>query len=245
MKTLKIDINVDVGEGIGNEKELFPYASSCNIACGGHTGNHQTMLSTILLAKRFNVKIGAHPSFPDKRNFGRRILKIDNKELLNSLIRQVKSLQIILKKENIKLNHIKAHGGLYNLSSYDKQTAKILIYLAKKFDTKLYVPYSTVISKMAKKEGIKIFNELFMDRNYNSDLTLVSRDSPNAIINNSEKVFQHVNKIINEKKIISIDKKSISVDFDTLCVHGDSPNAVEILKELNLKFKNIGMKFFT
>jgi UPF0271 protein len=97
---------------------------------------------------------------------------------------------------------------------------------------------------MAKKEGIKIFNELFMDRNYNSDLTLVSRDSPNAIINNSEKVFQHVNKIINKKKIISIDKKSITVDFDTLCVHGDSPNAVEILKELNLKFKNIGMKFF-
>lgn len=242
MKKIKLDINADVGEGIENENELFPFISSCNIACGGHTGNYKTMLSTVGLAKQHNVKIGAHPSFEDRENFGRKILKVDKKELLSSLINQVESLQDILKNQEIKLNHIKAHGALYNLSAYDKDSAKIIIELAKKIDTKLYVPYSSLISKMAKEQGVETYNELFVDRNYNSDLTLVSRENSNALINDSKTMFEHVKKIINDQIITSINNKNMSVEFDTLCIHGDSPNAIELIKELHFKLKNIGIK---
>ena len=237
-----ININADVGEGIGNEKELFPFISSCNIACGGHAGDYKTMVSTVRLAKKYNIKIGAHPSFEDKENFGRRVLKFNRVELLKSLINQVNSLQEILKKENVKLNHIKAHGALYNLSTYDEKSAKTLIDLAKRIDTKLFVPYSTLISKMAKKEGVKILNELFIDRNYNTDLTLVSRKKPNALINSSEKMFEHAKKIITRRILTTINNENISVEFDTLCIHGDSPNAVELVKYLHFKLKNIGIK---
>ena len=242
MKKIKLDINADVGEGIENENELFPFISSCNIACGGHTGNYKTMLSTVGLAKQYNVKIGAHPSFEDRENFGRKILKVDKKELLSSLINQVESLQDILKNQEIKLNHIKAHGALYNLSAYDKDSAKIIIELAKKIDTKLYVPYSSLISKMAKEQCVETYNELFIDRNYNSDLTLVSRENSNALINDSKTMFEHVKKIINDQIITSINNKNMSVEFDTLCIHGDSPNAIELIKELHFKLKNIGIK---
>ena len=242
MKNILIDINADVGEGIGNEKELFPFISSCNIACGGHTGDYKTMLSTVKLAKENDVKIGAHPSFEDKENFGRKILKFNREELLNSLTNQVESLQKILKKENVKLNHIKAHGALYNLSAYDIKSAKTLIDLAKRINTKLFVPYSSLISKIAEKEGVEIYNELFIDRNYNSDFTLVSRDNSNALIRESDKMFQHVKKIIINKTISTINNESISVEFDTLCIHGDSPNAIEMIRDLHFKLKNIGIK---
>ena len=242
MKKIKLDINADVGEGIENENKLFPFISSCNIACGGHTGNYKTMLSTVRLAKQYNVKIGAHPSFEDRENFGRKILKVDKKELLSSLINQVESLKNILKNEKIKLNHIKAHGALYNLSAYDKDSAKIIIELAKKIDTKLYVPYSSLISKIAKEQGVETCNELFVDRNYNSDLTSVSRENSNALINDSKTMFEHVKKIINDQIITSINNKNMSVEFDTLCIHGDSPNAIELIKELHFKLKNIGIK---
>ncbi|MBT6447901.1 MAG: 5-oxoprolinase subunit PxpA [Flavobacteriaceae bacterium] len=241
MKNLKIDINADVGEGIGNEDQLFPLISSCNIACGGHAGNLETMLSVVRLAKKNNLKIGAHPSFPDRKNFGRKIMNISKDKLVKSLKNQIQALRTILIQENVDLNHIKPHGALYNFASNDKETARIIIDLTKEINTKLYAPYSSLISKMAREEGVKICNELFIDRNYNSNLTLVSRDNPNALIENSNEMFKHVYNIINNK-IISVDKKEISVEFDTLCIHGDNPNAIELLEELHLKLNNIEIK---
>ena len=221
--------------------KLFPFISSCNIACGGHAGDLETMLSVVRLAKKNNLKIGAHPSFPDRKNFGRKIMNISKDQLVKSLKNQIQSLRSILSHENINLNHIKPHGALYNFASDDKETARIIIDIAKKMKTKLYVPYSSLISKMARKEGVKICNELFIDRNYNSNLTLVSRDNPKALIENSNEMFKHVYNIINNK-IISIDKKERSVEFDTLCIHGDNPNAIELLEELHLKLNNIGIE---
>ncbi|MBT6170004.1 MAG: 5-oxoprolinase subunit PxpA [Flavobacteriaceae bacterium] len=241
MKNLKIDINADVGEGIGNEDQLFPLISSCNIACGGHAGNLETMLSVVRLAKKNNLKIGAHPSFPDRKNFGRKIMNISKDKLVKSLKNQIQALRTILIQENVDLNHIKPHGALYDFASNDKETARIIIDLTKEINTKLYAPYSSLISKMAREEGVKICNELFIDRNYNSNLTLVSRDNPNALIENSNEMFKHVYNIINNK-IISVDKKEISVEFDTLCIHGDNPNAIELLEELHLKLNNIEIK---
>ena len=241
MKNLKIDINSDVGEGICNEDQLFPLISSCNIACGGHAGNLETMLSVVRLAKKNNLKIGAHPSFPDRKNFGRKIMKISNINLEKSLKNQIESLKNILNKENMDLNHIKPHGALYNFASNDKETARVIINITKEMKTKLYVPYSSLISKMAIEEGVKTCNELFIDRNYNSNLTLVSRDNSNALIESSNEMFTHVHNIINNK-IICINKKETNVEFDTLCIHGDNPNVIELLKDLHLKLKKIGIK---
>ena len=241
MENLKIDINSDVGEGIGNEEQLFPLISSCNIACGGHAGDLETMLSVVRLAKKNNLKIGAHPSFPDRKNFGRKRMNISKDKLIKSLKNQIESLKKILIQENVDLNHIKPHGALYNFASNDKETAKIIIDLTKEMKTKLYVPYSSLISEMAIKEGIEICNELFIDRNYNSNLTLVSRDNSNALIENSNEMFNHVYNIINNK-IISIDKKERNVEFDTLCIHGDNPNVIKLLEDLHLKLNNIGIE---
>jgi len=241
MKNLKIDINSDVGEGIGNEDQLFPLISSCNIACGGHAGDLETMLSVVRLAKKNNLKIGAHPSFPDRKNFGRKTMNISKDKLIKSLKNQIESLKNVLIQENVDLNHIKPHGALYNFASNDKETARIIINLTKEMKTKLYVPYSSLISEMAIKAGVKICNELFIDRNYNSNLTLVSRGNSNALIENTNEMFKHVYNIINNK-IISINKKERSVEFDTLCIHGDNPNVIKLLEDLHLKLNNIGIE---
>ena len=240
---LFLDINCDVGEGLKNESELFPLISSCNIACGGHAGDEQSMRDVVLLAKKHNLNIGAHPSYPDKKNFGRKKIKISIKELKESIESQIITLVNILGKEKLKMNHIKAHGALYNFSSYDKETAIVIIDLVKKLNVKLYVPYNSLIFKLAKDEGINTMIELFLDRNYNTDYSLVSRSNKKALITNPKDMLDHVENILNNK-IVTINKFNIDVKFDTLCVHGDNPGAIKMLQSLNqqLKSKKISIK---
>lgn len=238
-----MDINCDVGEGLKNESELFPLISSCNIACGGHAGDEQSMRDVVLLAKKHNLNIGAHPSYPDKKNFGRKKIKISIKELKESIESQIITLVNVLGKEKLKMNHIKAHGALYNFSSYDKETAIVIIDLVKKLNVKLYVPYNSLIFKLAKDEGINTMIELFLDRNYNTDYSLVSRSNKKALITNPKDMLDHVENILNNK-IVTINNFNIDVKFDTLCVHGDNPGAIKMLQSLNqqLKSKKISIK---
>jgi len=238
-----LDINCDVGEGLKNESELFPLISSCNIACGGHAGDEQSMRDVVLLAKKHNLNIGAHPSYPDKKNFGRKKIKISIKELKESIESQIITLVNVLGKEKLKMNHIKAHGALYNFSSYDKETAIVIIDLVKKLNVKLYVPYNSLIFKLAKDEGINTMIELFLDRNYNTDYSLVSRSNKKALITNPKDMLDHVENILNNK-IVTINNFNIDVKFDTLCVHGDNPGAIKMLQSLNqqLKSKKISIK---
>ena len=238
-----MDINCDVGEGLKNESELFPLISSCNIACGGHAGDEQSMRDVVLLAKKHNLNIGAHPSYPDKKNFGRKKIKISIKELKESIESQIITLVNVLGKEKLKMNHIKAHGALYNFSSYDKETAIVIIDLVKKLNVKLYVPYNSLIFKLAKDEGINTMIELFLDRNYNTDYSLVSRSNKKALITNPKDMLDHVENILNNK-IVTINNFNIDVKFDTLCVHGDNPGVIKMLQSLNqqLKSKKISIK---
>ena len=240
---LFLDINCDVGEGLKNESELFPLISSCNIACGGHAGDEQSMRDVVLLAKKHNLNIGAHPSYPDKKNFGRKKIKISIKELKESIESQIITLVNVLGKEKLKMNHIKAHGALYNFSSYDKETAIVIIDLVKKLNVKLYVPYNSLIFKLAKDKGINTMIELFLDRNYNTDYSLVSRSNKKAMITNPKDMLDHVENILNNK-IVTINNFNIDVKFDTLCVHGDNPGAIKMLQSLNqqLKSKKISIK---
>lgn len=234
-----IDINVDVGEGVNNEAQLMPYISSCNIACGGHAGDLQTMKTVVQLAQKYKVKIGAHPSFPDKENFGRKHIKISCAALYKSIREQINDLITVLRAENAGLHHIKPHGALYNLAVTDASTAKVIIEVIKTIllPVKLYAPYNSVIAKLAIKENIPVVYEAFADRNYNEDLTLVSRNEKNAIISDSEKLFSHVHRMIIQQKVKTINDVEVKLIAHTFCVHGDNPKAVNLIKDLSKKLE--------
>jgi UPF0271 protein len=236
-----IDINVDVGEGVNNEAQLMPYISSCNIACGGHAGDLDIMRKVVKLAKQHRVKIGAHPSFPDKENFGRQPIEISSAALFKSIREQINSLMSVLRSENVRLQHIKPHGALYNMAATNTSTATVIIEAVKSISLpiKLYVPYNSVIAELALNENIPIVYEAFADRNYNDDLTLVSRNEKNAIISDSNELFSHVSRMIKQQKVKTINGVEVKIIANTFCIHGDNPKAVNLIKDLKEKLEQI------
>lgn len=240
---MKIDINCDVGEGVDNEHLLMPYISSCNIACGGHFGDKNTIDKTIELAVQNNVLIGAHPSFPNKENFGRKLMEMADDDFKESIQNQLNLFLNRLAVFKVKMHHIKPHGALYNAIAIDKDVAVLFIDIIKKYaiDAYLYVPYSSVIEKVALENNIKIKYEAFADRNYNDDLTLVSRAFENAMILDKENVFQHVMSIIKEDKVKTISGKEVQIKATTFCLHGDTKNAIEIAEYVSNNIKNEGI----
>jgi len=239
MQIKAIDINVDVGEGINNEAELMPLISSCNIACGGHAGDTETMKQVVKLAKQYNVKVGAHPSFPDKEHFGRKPMDISCAALYTSIKGQVDNLMSVLREEQVRLNHIKPHGALYNLAAVDAKCASVVIEVMKSIllPIKLYVPYNSVIEKLALKNNILIKYEAFADRNYNADGTLVSRTKLHAVIEDPDEMFEHVFRMISSKKVKTIRGKEIKILADTFCIHGDNPKASDLIKNLSKRLQ--------
>ena len=235
MANWTIDINCDVGEGVGNETEIFPYISSCNIACGGHAGDIETMTQIVKLANQHIVKIGAHPSYPDRVNFGRQVIDISKQELQRSITEQLKNFDAILVNEQGELHHIKAHGALYNQSAKDKSLAKTYLEAVQEYKTRalLYVPYGSEIAREALDQGFEIWYEAFGDRNYNRDLSLVNRKQGNALIQDPEQVLQHMLPIIKEGKVRAVSGELVKIEAKTLCIHGDTPSALEILMYLS------------
>ncbi len=239
-----VDINVDVGEGVGNESQLLPYASSCNIACGGHAGDHKSMRKVVKLAQQHRVKIGAHPSFPDFENFGRKPMNMPCVALFASLQEQINSLYTIMQQENGMLHHVKPHGALYNMAVTDTRIATIIIEVMKAIalPVKLYVPYKSVIETLAIQNNIPVTYEAFADRNYNDDLTLVSRSEKNALIHESDAIFEHVYRMIIKQKVKTITGAEVAIKAETFCLHGDSLNAASLVKKLRMKLESKGIK---
>lgn len=244
MKDISIDINADIGEGIGNEVDLMPLLSSCNIACGGHAGNAETMAVCVELAKQHQVKIGAHPSFPDIENFGREVVNMSCSALYQTIKNQIKTLMNVVRNQHAALHHVKPHGALYNLAAKDKTTAEVVIEVMKSIHLplKLYVPYGSVISEIAIKEGIPITYEVFADRNYNDDLSLVSRTKQNAIITDMGEMTRHVQNMILHQKVTSISRVDVPIKAETICVHGDNPEAINLVKNLRKNLMDLGVK---
>ena len=235
-----ININCDLGEGLNNEHIIMPLINSCNIACGGHAGNNQSMIECVEIATRNNLQIGAHPSYPDRLNFGRKKIDISTSEFSFSIINQIKSLEQIVSSYGKQINHIKAHGALYNEMIHDLDTADFYLDTIKDYKEKysLYVPYQSEIEILALKRGFKIIYEVFADRNYNDDLSLVSRDKEFALINKPKEVIKHITSIIESNIVKTASGNTHKIKFDTFCVHSDTNNSIEILKEINKVFKN-------
>jgi len=233
-----LNINCDLGEGLNNEHIIMPLINSCNIACGGHAGDNGSMIECVEISIKNNVKIGAHPSYPDKINFGRKKIDISPSQLSYSIISQIESLETIADSYGLELNHIKAHGALYNQMIIDTELSNFYLNTIKDFKNKcsLYIPYKSEIEKIALKKGFSIIYEVFGDRNYNDDLSLVSRNNENALITDPESVVNHIKTIKETETVKTINGNYKKIKFDTICIHSDTNNSIEILKKLNQEF---------
>jgi UPF0271 protein len=230
-----IDINCDLGEGFNNEHIIMPLISSCNISCGAHAGSLEIMDKVIQLARKYKVKIGAHPSFPDRDNFGRNVLDISNSDLQKSLEDQLTIFKDRALLQNATIHHVKPHGALYNLIAINSEKASVVIAAIQHvFEAvKLYVPYQSRIEEIAIQSGLEIVYEAFADRRYNEDLSLVSRTFSNALIKDKQEVLKQVQKIANKQLVTTVNFHEKKIKASTFCVHGDTKNAIEILEYLH------------
>ena len=228
---IHIDLNADLGEGMPHDESLMPYVTSCSIACGGHFGNESTMREAIRLAKKHNVKVGAHPSFPDMNNFGRKIMTITKAALTESVFEQITSFFSLCASEEIEVNHVKLHGALYNYAAKDAPTADAVVeaIVATKIRPNLYVPPNSILSEKAK-NLLPLVYEAFIDRRYELDLSLVSRTQANAVITNPKDAWKQLKSITLDREVETIAGEMRSIDAITFCIHGDNPEAVSILR---------------
>jgi len=238
----KIDLNSDVGESfgaykIGLDEEVIPLISSANIACGFHAGDPTVMRHTIALAKEHGVAPGAHPGFPDLLGFGRRNMDVTPEEIRDYATYQIGALQAFSASQGMKLQHVKAHGALYNMAFQDIRIWEAIAEVISKLDKELILvaiagPKGDKLKEIGRQYGIRIAFEFFADRAYNSDGSLVSRREPGAIIEDHEQAADRVLKMVIERKISAVDGTEIDVIADTICVHGDNPAAVRLAKQI-------------
>ncbi len=225
---MNIDLNCDMGESIGNDEDIMPYITSANIACGFHAGNAKTMRDTVRLAKKYGVKVGAHPSWLDVEGFGRREMTLPADEVEALILYQIGALAAIAKAEGVELIHIKPHGAIYNQAAKDAALALSIARAVKSFSGDLILVglAGSGLIEAGREVGLRVMNEGFPDRNYNPDGTLVSRKEPHAIIESPEEVMKHATDLI-QNGILFGEKR---VKVDTLCLHGDHPRAAENAK---------------
>lgn len=235
----KVDLNSDLGESfgaykMGMDEEILQFVSSANIACGFHAGEPCVMDKTLNLAKQRGVRIGAHPSYPDLLGFGRRDMQISLDEAKNYALYQLGALFGFAKAKAMKIQHFKAHGALYNRAAVDENLALALCEAVASFDENIiFMGLSqSAMDEAAKKKGLRYACEVFADRAYNDDGTLVSRKLAGAVIEDENLALKRVIKMIKENKVTSINGKEISLKAHSICVHGDNIKALEFVKKI-------------
>jgi len=236
-----MDINCDMGEIPRLLKDnvysdLMDHVTSINLACGGHAGDLSMMRELVRIAKRKNVRIGAHPSYPDRENFGRLVLEMDPEELLRSICGQVRSLIKIAEEESVSISHIKPHGALYDQAAKDAHLARVIGSAVDSVEPDLDIICLSGSSmvRILEDMGLKVVQEAFADRTYERDGGLRDRGSDRALITDPQKAADQARSIIEDKKIITFDGSEISVQAQTLCIHSDTPNAIAIAQEVRL-----------
>ncbi|KAA1242644.1 5-oxoprolinase subunit PxpA [Aquimarina sp. RZ0] len=236
----KVLLNSDVGEEIGFDDQILPYVSWCNIACGAHAGNEDVIKKTIDLALLNMAEIGAHPSYPDRENFGRKVMNISFNELVATLTNQIFKVKTLTESAGGVLHHVKPHGALYNEAMKNEEVARAILNAVKNVDASLYIitQKESMISYLCD-DHFRVRHEAFADRNYNEDLSLVSRLEKNAVLSDPEKVFNHVYTMVSDQKVKTIKGEERSIFFDTICVHGDTPKSVQILEYMHKRFLDL------
>jgi len=226
-----VDLNADVGEECGQDAALMRCITSANVACGVHAGSLVTMRETIALAREHGVAVGAHPSFPDREQFGRREMQLESVEIAELVIRQIEALAAVASNEGIRLMHVKPHGALYNVAVRDRRVADAIAGAVASIDRSLILvglPRSELVAA-GRAAGLHTAGEAFADRAYRADGTLVPRSEPGAVIHDPEQVLARVSGL------------AARPDVETICVHGDTPGAADLAKRIRDALRTAGV----
>lgn len=244
-----VDLNSDIGEGfgaytLGLDSEIIKHVSSVNIACGWHAGDPIIMENTIKEAVKNKVAIGAHPGYPDLMGFGRRSMDISPKEARAYMIYQLGALSAFAAANGMKVQHMKLHGAFYNTASVNPELAEEVIngILDVDKDIILLALSGTYIAKRAKEKGLRVAQEVFADRAYNTDGTLVNRKIEGAVIHDEKIAIDRIKKMVLEGKVTAINGEEIEIAADSICVHGDNPEAVNFVKFIREELESEGIQ---
>jgi len=245
---MEININCDLGEkskfhSIKNDPELLNIVNSANIACGFHAGDEQTMEMVIQISKENGVSMGAHPSFNDPENFGRKRMNLNSLDIKKLIFKQYEILQKIAQKHNENVTHIKPHGALNNMACEDLELATTLAIAIKEINKDIIylVPTGSQMEFAAKKNGMKIACEIFADRNYEDDGNLISRKKPDALIIDPELARKHVLNMVKNQSINCLSGKQIPCEIDSVCIHGDNESSLATAKSIKDNLVNNGL----
>jgi UPF0271 protein len=246
---MKIDLNCDTGEGfgvyrLGCDEEIIPLVTSVNIACGFHASDPVNMYNTVKLAKKYGVAVGVHPSYPDLTGFGRRALAATPEEVKADVIYQIGALKGFCLAEGVSLQHVKAHGALYNVADKDISVATAIAEAVKAVDPGLYMVClsQSAMIEAAQKVGVRYVEEAFADRAYTREGNLVSRRLEGSVIHDPALVAQRVVRMVKEKAVTSIDGVEVALNAETICLHGDTPGAVAIARTIREALTAAGVK---
>ncbi len=246
---MEINLNCDLGEkskfcSTENDPQLLRIVNTANIACGYHAGDEDTMRNTIKIAKKNNVSVGAHPSFNDKENFGRKRINLKGSEIEKLIIEQLEIISKIANEEKYPITHVKPHGALNNMACESYEISNSIGKAILRFNKNLiYVCLPmTQMEKAARDLKMKIACEIFADRNYEDNGNLVSRKLPNALITDPEIALRNIISMLKHKSIISYSGKKIPCSIDTICLHGDGSTAIEMAKKLRTGLLNANIK---
>ncbi|MCZ4058979.1 5-oxoprolinase subunit PxpA [Pantoea sp. LMR881] len=235
---MKIDLNADLGEGSNSDRALLQLVSSANIACGFHAGDAQTMLQSVRWAKEFGVAIGAHPSFPDRENFGRTAMQLPPETLYAQMIYQIGALKSLAESEGERLVHVKPHGMLYNQAAADAGLADTLAQAIKAVDANLILVglANSESIRAAVHHGLRIREEVFADRGYLKSGALVPRGQPGALIEEEALAIEQTLTMVQQGKVKSISGDWVAVNAQTVCLHGDGAHALQFAQRLRDAF---------
>ena len=248
MSTPSVDLNCDMGESfghykLGNDSAILKYISSANIACGFHAGDPAVMRSTVQLALAQGVAIGAHPGLPDLQGFGRREMAISPQEVYEIVLYQLGALWAIAKAEVGKLQHVKPHGALYNMAAVRSDLAEAIAEAVYKFDGELllYGLAGSTLINAGDRLGLKTVQEVFADRTYQQDGNLTPRSQSNALITDPEAAAQQVLQMVQQGTVTTQDGSRLSIQADTICIHGDGPQALLFAEKINNTLTTAGI----
>ncbi|MDR2363227.1 MAG: LamB/YcsF family protein [Spirochaetaceae bacterium] len=248
MKITKIDLNCDLGESFGPwtmglDTEIMPLISSANIACGFHAGDPLVMAKTVKAARDHGVAVGAHPGFPDLSGFGRRDMKVSGEEAKAYVQYQIGALKAFCDARKVPLAHVKPHGALYNMAARDPVLAEAVCRAIAEVDPGLILLAlaGSEMIRAAEKQGIPVAREVFADRAYEEDGSLAARSKSGALITDEDEALDRVVGMVKEGRVRAITGKEITLTADSVCVHGDGPQALAFVQKINARFKAEGI----
>lgn len=224
---LRVILNCDCGEGVADDAAILPHVTAANIACGGHAGDELTMRATLRLCRQFGIGAGAHPSYPDRKHFGRRVMPLSPQEVTAYVHDQIRQLQQIADEEGVVLTHVKPHGALYTFAARHLEHAEAIARAVRACDPQLVLvgPPGSALIAAGVSLGLRVWREAFADRTYESDGSLRARDLPGALIEDPAACLAQVKAILFERRVRTYDGAWLPLEADTICLHSDTPGA--------------------